>query len=166
MPGGGVYNIWKARSGESTDEQWGGASTQFRAMLIQSSNYTFDVDANFVTSGVGDLVTNECTGLGYTTGDGFQGAGRILLETRTVTADDTNDRGVYDSTDIIWASIDVSVSSGDKVGMAIICELGTSDVTSIPVCYFDSTDLDGSGVTTNGGNLTIAPSTSGWFTLT
>ena len=165
MAGGGVYTKWKSESAESTGLQWGGASTAFRAMLIQSSNYTFDVDADFVSSGAGDLKLNECTGAGYTTGAGFQGAGRIVLATRTVTADDTNNRAVFDSTDIVWADIDVSVSTGDKVGLAILYE-GTTDATSIPVCYFDSTDLAAAGVTTNGGTLTVTPSTSGWFTLT
>ena len=164
----GVYNIWKSRSGESTDAQWGGSSTQFRAMLIQSSNYTFDEDANFVSSGSGDLVLNECTGVGYTTGAGYQGAGRIILATRTVSVDDTNNRAVYDTTDIVFAAIDVSQSSADQVGLAIIAETGSADASDIPVVYFDSTTLStaAGGLTTNGGDLTISWSTSGAFTLT
>ncbi len=163
----GVYNIWKTEQGGSTGPQW--ASTfVFRAMLIQSSNYTFDQDANFISSGSGDLVLNECTGSGYTTGAGYQGAGRITLATQTIAVDDTNNRAVCDTTDIVWASIDVSQSSADQVGVAVIAEVGTSDDTSIPVAYFDSTTMStaAGGLTTNGGDLTVTWSTSGVLTLT
>ena len=160
----GVFNTWKNEGASSTGPHWDEAAFVFRAMLINSTVYTFDVDQNFVDDGsTSDLRSAESTGTGYI--GGYQSTDRQDLATPTITTDDTNDRGVYDSTDIVYASVNVGAV---QVGLAIIAEVGSSDTSSIPVVYFDSTTLSGSTtpVTTNGGNLTVAPSTSGWFTLT
>jgi len=164
----GVYNTWKRDQGDSTGTNWESTFT-FRAMLVESTDYVFNADQTFVDDGsTSDLLSEEASGTGYT--GGTLSTDRLSLATRTITADNTNDRAVLDSTDITWTAIDVG--AGVEVGLAVIAEAfssaGSADTTTLPCCYYDSTTLSNSTtpVTTNGGDLTIQWSTSGVMTLT
>lgn len=152
----GIYNVWKSHSGESTGAQWNSTSV-FRAMLLTTA-YTFDSDSTAVdTTGTTDLRDAESSGTNYV--PGYQSSDRLSLATRTVTLDQTNNLAYFDTTDIVWSSINV----GTVGGLAVILESGTSDNTSIPVCFFDSTTLSGttSAPVTNGGDFTVSWSTGG-----
>lgn len=78
---------------------------------------------------------------------GWNGAGRKLLGTKTVTNDTTNDRAVYDSADpTAW-----TIAAGDTIGGAIIQKKGAAnDTTAVPLFFIDFTDTP-----TNGGTVTV-----------
>jgi len=63
-------------------------------VLLTTSSYTPDQDAHTKRSDVTSEVSN---GNGYTTGGS-------ALANKTVTADNTNNRGVFDADDVSWAS--------------------------------------------------------------
>ena len=63
-----------------------------KVMLVTSS-YTPDIDAHDKR----DDITNEVAGTGYS-------AGGASLANKSVTADNTNDRGVFDADDLTWGS--------------------------------------------------------------
>ena len=156
----GVYNIWKAESCRSTGPQWDQAAFTFRAMLVNSTVYTFDPDQNVVDDGTtADLRSAESTGTGYI--GGYQSTDRQDLATPTITVDDTDNQAVFDTSNITYTA--VNLGAGIEQGLAVVVEVGTSDTTSLPVCYFDSTTLSNSTtpVTTNGGDLNVTWSTAG-----
>jgi len=67
-----------------------------KVMLVTSS-YTPDQDTHTKRSDV----TNEITGTGYT-------AGGVALANKTVTADNTNNRGVFDADDSSWTTATIT----------------------------------------------------------
>ena len=91
-----------------------------------------------------DDITNEVTGTGYT-------AGGTTLTTKTVTQDNTNDRGVWDADDANW-----TVSTITARGAVIYKSTGVSS-TSALIAYIDFS----SDKVSDGGTFTIAWSASG-----
>lgn len=84
-----VYNILK-------DSLWRGSYvvlTDTIKVALVTSAYTVNIDSHMAFTDI----TNEVTGTGYT-------AGGATLASKTVTQDNTNDRGVFDAADITWAS--------------------------------------------------------------
>lgn len=85
------------------------SSSDVRTLLV-SSSYTYDPDHNFVSD-----LTNELSGTGYA---------RKALTTKTVTEDDTNDRGVFDADDLTW----VGANFGTPAAAIVYLE-NTTDAT-------------------------------------
>lgn len=125
-----------------------------KVMLIGTGvAYTPDADHRFVSSVVG----SEISVTGYT--GGFGGAGRKSLASRTLSADDTNDRGVFDAADLTWTAL----GSGATIGGAVLFKELTSDALSPLIAYYAFTNTP-----TNGGDITIqwSSSPSALLTLT
>jgi len=127
------------------------ANDTIKVMLI-GSGYTFNPDHDYVSS----VSSYELNGTGYT--GGFGGSGRKALTNKSVTADKTNDKAVFDADDVTWSAINAGT-----VYAAILIKEVSSDSNSILIGYIDS----GTGFpkTTNGGDLTIQWSSDGIITL-
>lgn len=78
---------------------------------------------------------------------GYNGAGRKVLASKTITNNTTNDRTVYDAADpSAW-----TLGTGDTIGGAIVGKKGSSDdSTAVPLFFLDFTD-----VPTNGSTFTL-----------
>lgn len=135
-----VYNRGKYRILNRT------AVTTYKAMLAQPA-YAANADHNYVSE-----VTNEIgTGGGST-------YVRKTLTTVTVTEDDTADRAIFTSDAVTWAGL-VSNPAAQQVGWFIIFEdLGGADTANPLIVALDVTDF-----TTDGNDLTVQPSASGWL---
>jgi hypothetical protein len=120
------------------------ASDTIKIMLV-TSTYTPDQDAHTKRSDV----TNEVTGTGYTTG------GQALAN-KAVTADNTDNEGVFDADDVTWASSTITARGAvlykSRGGLATADEL---------LCYIDF----GSDKTSTGGSFTITWNAEGIINL-
>ena len=117
-----------------------------KVMLLGTATpYTPDPDHRFVSS----VVASELSVSGYT--GGFGGAGRKALASRTLAADDANDRALADAADITWTAL----GSGGTIAYAVLFKELSSDALSPLICLFDVTDTP-----TNGGDITIVFSSS------
>jgi hypothetical protein len=105
-----------------------------KVMLVTSA-YTPDQDAHTKRSDV----TNEVSGTGYT-------AGGAALANKAVTADNTDNEGVFDADDPVWAASTITARGAvlykSRGGLASADEL---------LCYFDF----GSDQISSNGNFTI-----------
>lgn len=99
-------------------------------------NHTPDIDAHEFWD---DVSADEVSGTGYT-------AGGVTLGGATVTADNTDDEGVFDATDATWTGLDV----GTDISHAIIYHDTTTASTSRLIAYVELS------TPSNGGNYTIA----------
>jgi len=123
-----------------------------KVMLLGTGTpYTQNPDHRFVSS----VVASEIAVSGYT--GGFGGAGRKTLASRTLVADDSNDRGVFDAADVTWTAL----GAGDTIAFVVLFKELTSDALSPLIAVFDVTDTP-----TNGGDITIQWSSNGLITLT
>jgi hypothetical protein len=120
-------------------------------VMLVTSGYAFNPDDRFVTTAAG----SEISVTGYT--GGFGGSGRKTLASRTLSADDTGNRGVFDAADVTWTAL----GSGATIAAAIVFKELTSDALSPMIAYFDLVDT-----ATNGGDITIqwSPSPSAVIT--
>ena len=91
-------------------------------VALVTSAYTPDQDAhdNF------DDVTNEVSGTGYT-------AGGATLGTVTVTADNTDNEGVFDAADVTWSTSTITAR-----GAVIYKSTGVGSTSKL-ICYLDFT---------------------------
>ena len=113
-----------------------------KVMLVKST-YTTNPDHKFVA----DLVAHECSATGYT--GGFAGAGRKALASKTLVADDTNNRAVFDAADpAAWTAL----GAGNTLRYAVVIKEVTNDAASQ---VLDILDL-GADFITNGGDFTLA----------
>ncbi len=71
-------------------------------------------------------VTNQVTGTGYS-------AGGATLASKTVTQNNTNDRGVSDAADVTWSASTITAR-----GAVVYKDTGTA-TTSLLICYKDFT---------------------------
>lgn len=105
-----------------------------KVMLVTSA-YTPNIDTHTKRSDV----TNEVSGTGYT-------AGGATLASPTVTADTTDDEGVFDAADVTWPSSTITARGAvlykSRGGLASADEL---------ICYFDF----GADKVSSSGNFTI-----------
>lgn len=113
-------------------------------VALVTSAYTPDQDAHEFFSSV----TNEITGTGYS-------AGGASLANKTVTQDNTNNKGVFDADDVTWASATITAR-----GAVIYKSTGTAS-TSPLLCYLDF----GSDKTSSGGNFVVQFGASGILNL-
>lgn len=131
-----VYNSFKQKIMNGSID----LDTDTIKVALVSSSYTPDQDAHDFF----DDVTNEVTGTNYV-------AGGATLANKTVTQDNTNNRGVFDADDATWASSTITAR-----GAVIYKSTGTAS-TSALIAYVDfSTDKQSSS-----GTFTIQWSSSG-----
>lgn len=113
-------------------------------VALVTSSYTPDIDAHTKFSDV----TNEVSGTGYS-------AGGNTLASLAVTADNTDDEGVFDASDTNWANSTITAR-----GAVVYKSTGTAS-TSPLVCYFDF----GSDQISSSGNFTISWNSEGIVNL-
>lgn len=113
-------------------------------VALVTSAYTPDQDAHDFF----DDVTNEVSGTGYS-------AGGASLANKAVTADNTDNEGVFDADDVTWSTSTITAR-----GAVIYKSTGTAS-TSALICYLDF----GSDKTSTAGNFTIAWNAEGILNL-
>jgi hypothetical protein len=116
-----------------------------KVMLVTAS-YVPDQDAHTKRSDV----TNEITGTGYT-------AGGQTLSGKTVTADNTNNRGVFDANDVTWSGATFTAR-----GAVLYKSRGGAASADELICYLDF----GTDKSVSGGDFTIQWGANGILLLT
>lgn len=153
----GVYNHARFLVGEGTvlftSSGPGVADTTFGIMLV-STDYTFDITQDVIDDGT----TDDPASYEPSTTTGYA---RQSIGSRTVTEDDTGNRGDIDVADVTFSS--VSSGAGVIGGAIIYAELAATDTSGRRlISYYDT----GFPVTPNGGDITIQWSTGGILQLT
>lgn len=119
------------------------AADTLKIMLLKDS-YTVNPDHKLVS----DIAGSECDATGYT--GGFNGAGRKTLASKTLTADDTNNRAVFDAADpSAWSAL--GGGTNNTLGKAAVIKEITNDGASRVVCILEFT-----AAATNGGDFSLA----------
>ena len=134
------YNIAKS-------ELWKGTFvvlTDTIKIALVTSAYVPNIDTHQFFSDI----TNEVVGTGYT-------AGGATLASKTVTKDDTNDKGVFDAADVVWTTATITAR-----GAVLYKSTGTA-TTSTLIAYYDFT-VDKSS---SGGNFTVQIAATGLATI-
>ena len=126
------------------------ADAKVKWMLIASTSYAADRDDDLVdAAGANDAIDHEMSGTGYVAG--YNGAGRHVLASRSITINKTSDRSEFDAADETWTAIDAGtveqalVIKEDHLGVA-------GNDTETRVISHHDTNFP---ITTNGGDLTI-----------
>ena len=114
-------------------------------VALTTSSYTPDQDAHDFF----DDVTNEISATGYT-------AGGATLSGVTVTADNTNNRGVFDANDTSWTTATIT-----NARYAVIYKSTGSAATSALICAIDF----GADYSNTAGTFLITWSASGIITI-
>lgn len=104
-------------------------------VALVTSSYTPDQDAHDFF----DDVTNEVSGTGYS-------AGGASLANKAVTADNTDNEGVFDADDVVWSTSTITAR-----GAVLYKSTGTAS-TSALIAYIDF----GSDKVSTAGSFTIA----------
>jgi len=115
-----------------------------KVMLVTSS-YTPNQDSHSKRSDV----TNEVTGTGYSTGGS-------ALANKTVTQDNTNNKGVFDADNITWSTSTITAR-----GAVLYKSRGGASSADELICYIDF----GSDYSSSSGDFTITFGASGILTL-
>lgn len=126
-----IYNSFKKKIMDGSID----LDTDTIKVALVTSAYTPDQDAHDFF----DDVTNEVTGTGYT-------AGGASLANKAVTADNTDNEGVFDADDTVWSTSTITAR-----GAVIYKSTGTAS-TSALICYLDF----GSDKVSTAGTFTIA----------
>lgn len=113
-------------------------------VALVTSTYTPDQDVHDFF----DDITNEVTGTGYT-------AGGATLASKTVSADTTDNEGVFDAADVTWTTSTITAR-----GAVIYKSTGTAS-TSALICYLDFT----SDQSSTAGDFTIQWNAEGILNL-
>lgn len=113
-------------------------------VALVTSSYTPDQDThdNF------DDVTDEVSATGYT-------AGGASLANKAVTADNTDNEGVFDADDTAWGSSSITARAA-----VVYKDTGTPSTSKL-ICYFDF----GSDQISSSGTFTIAWNSEGILNL-
>lgn len=112
-------------------------------VALVTSSYTPDQDSHDFF----DDVTDEVSGTGYS-------GGGAALANKTVTQDNTNNRGVFDADDATWTTSTITAR-----GAVLYKDSGVAS-TSPLICYFDFT----SDKSSTAGDFTIQWNASGILT--
>lgn len=118
--------------------------TQDIKVALVTSTYTPDQDTH---EDYADL-TNEVVGTGYT-------AGGASLANEAVTADNTDNEGVFDADDVTWSTSTITARG------AVVYYDSTVDATSLLICYLDF----GSDQSSSAGDFTISWNAEGILNL-
>lgn len=114
-------------------------------IMLTTSSYTPNIDTHTKRSDI----TNEVSGTGYT-------AGGATLANKAVTADTTNDRGVFDADDVSWTTSTITA----RYAVLYKSRGGASSADEL-IMYLDfSTDY-----TSTAGTFLITWNASGILTL-
>jgi len=114
-------------------------------IMLTTSSYTPNIDTHTKRSDI----TNEVSGTGYT-------AGGATLANKAVTADNTNDRGVFDADDVSWTTSTITA----RYAVLYKSRGGASSADEL-IMYLDfSTDY-----TSTAGTFLITWNASGILTL-
>lgn len=135
-----IYNSFKKKIMDGSID----LDTDTIKVALVTSSYTPNQD----THDFFDDVTNEVSGTGYT-------AGGASLANKAVTADNTDNEGVFDADDVTWSTSTITAR-----GAVIYKSTGTAS-TSALICYLDF----GSDKTSTAGNFTIAWNAEGILNL-
>ncbi|HEX8609330.1 MAG TPA: hypothetical protein VF679_11875 [Pedobacter sp.] len=111
-----IYNSFKKKIMDGSID----LDTDTIKVALVTSSYTPDQDAHDFF----DDVTNEVTGTGYT-------AGGATLANKTVTADNTDNEGVFDADDVSWTTSTITAR-----GAVIYKSTGTASTSPI-IAYID-----------------------------
>jgi hypothetical protein len=114
-------------------------------VMLVTATYTPNIDTHTKRSDV----TNEVTGTGYS-------AGGAALASKTVTADTTDDEGVFDAADLTWATATITAR-----GAVLYKARGGAASADELLFYFDF----GSDITSTAGNFTITWNAEGILNL-
>lgn len=115
-----------------------------KGMLV-TSTYSPNIDTHTKRSDI----TNEVSGTGYT-------AGGAALTTKTVTADNTNDRAAFDADDLSWSSSTITAR-----GLVLYKSRGGASSADELICYIDF----GSDITSTASTFSIVFNASGILLL-
>lgn len=115
-----------------------------KVMLVTSS-YTADQDAHTKRSDV----TNEVSGTGYS-------AGGSALANKAVTADNTDNEGVFDADDLTWSTSTITAR-----GAVLYKSRGGASSADELICYIDF----GSDKSSSAGNFTLQWDSEGIINL-
>lgn len=135
-----IYNSFKKKIMDGSID----LDTDTIKVALVTSAYTPDQDAHDFF----DDVTNEVSGTGYS-------AGGASLANKAVTADNTDNEGVFDADDVTWSTSTITAR-----GAVIYKSTGTAS-TSALICYLDF----GSDKTSTAGNFTIQWNAEGILNL-
>jgi hypothetical protein len=136
-----IYNSFKAKIADGSID----LDTDTIKVALVTSSYTPDQDAHDFFNDV----TNEVSGTGYT-------AGGATLGSKTVTADNTNNRGVFDAADTSWTTSTITAR-----GAVIYKSRGGAASADELICYIDF----GSDKSSSASTFTIQWSANGILTL-
>lgn len=135
-----IYNSFKKKIMDGSID----LDTDTIKVALVTSSYTPDQD----THDFFDDITNEVSGTGYT-------AGGATLASVTVTADNTDNEGVFDAADVTWSSSTITAR-----GAVIYKSTGTAS-TSPLIAYIDF----GADKSSSNGNFTIQWNSEGILNL-
>ena len=135
-----IYNSFKKKIMDGSID----LDTDTIKVALVTSTYTPDQD----THDFFDDVTNEVVGTGYT-------AGGASLANKAVTADNTDNEGVFDADDVAWTTSTITAR-----GAVIYKSTGTAS-TSPLICYLDF----GSDKISTAGTFTISWNAEGILNL-
>ena len=114
-------------------------------VMLVTATYTPDQDAHTKRSDI----TNEVVGTGYV-------AGGAPLAGKTVTADNTDNEGVFDATDLSWATATITA----RAAVLYKARGGASSADEL-LCYVDF----GSNITSTAGTFLITWNAEGILNL-
>lgn len=114
-------------------------------VMLVTSTYTPDQDAHTKRSNI----TNEVSGTNYT-------AGGTALANKAVTADNTDNEGVFDADDVSWATSTITAR-----GAVLYKSRGGVDTADELICYLDF----GSDKISTAGTFTIQWNAEGILNL-
>ena len=127
-----------------------------KCMLVNNL-YAANADNTFAdVGGANDPIDREINVTGYTRG--FGGAGRKSLASKAVTQNDTDNRAEFDAADLTWTALGI----GETIQAAMLIKEITNDAATPLIAYIDF----GTGVPTNGGDITIQWGATGILHLT
>lgn len=113
-------------------------------VMLVTSSYTPNIDTHEFKSSV----DNEVSGTGYT-------AGGAALTSKAVTADTTDDEGVFDAADLTWPTSTITARG------AVIYKSTGASTTDILLCYIDFAE----DKVSSGGNFTLQWAAEGILNL-
>jgi deoxyribose-phosphate aldolase len=114
-------------------------------LMLVTSTYVPNIDTHTKRSDV----TNEVVGTGYT-------AGGVALANKTVTANNTTDKGAFDADDVV-----ISTATLTARGAVLYKSRGGASTADELIAYLDF----GADITSTAGNFSIAFDVNGILTI-
>lgn len=118
-----------------------------KLMLTKTSYTSVAAKGDAFVNTITDPTSKELVATNYT--GGFSGAGRKTLAAKAINEDTTNNRAVFDASDVTWTAI--GGATNDTIGSAVVIKEITNDGASPLLIHL----YINPAVTTNGGDFTI-----------